>query len=507
MSGLKSPFLAAADRTSFFDEQKLRRRSARAWSGVCLLIVGGLGVVLSSLVTPMLLLTGGGLLHLLARLGVFPVALRHAAQWLGAWANKYNELFQKVIDSLDHVKHLTDLGVTVPPLLRLAPVSIPALVAACLVGIAFYWISLRGEGGDLVVRMRARAPNGGDLEEHQLTNIVAEMAIAAGVPTPALFLIDSPDINAAAVGTGHRQASLLVTRGLLDQLDRDETSGVVAHLIASVGAGDVRLMHAVLAVFQTFGFFVTFLDLPFRWSAWQALGGLALVTVGLRKSPEKVAQTLEALESGMDAEAMPDVDRMWSVIPYPRVRKVLLVPLLPLILISLIMRVVLFLWTALFLGPPMAMICRNRRYVADAMAVQLTRNPDGLARALARIGGSAIPEGGEGREYCFVHGPSTGEKRGFTARRSMTRSMHPALGRRVQRLHALGATAVVGTRAPMLRFDLIAQHPWQALLGGSLLLLLIPLVGALVAMVFYLTAIAMTMALAAGLTISAALLG
>lgn len=190
MSG--SSLLSGADRISFFDEQKRRRRSARAWSGVCLLIVGGLGIVLSSLVTPMLLLAGGGLLHLLARLGAFPVPLRHAAQWLGEWANKYNGLFQKVINSLDHVNHLSDLGVTVPPLLRLAPVSIPALVAACLVGIVFYWISLRGEGGDLVVRMRARAPNEGDPEEHQLTNIVAEMAIAAGVPTPSLFLIDSP---------------------------------------------------------------------------------------------------------------------------------------------------------------------------------------------------------------------------------------------------------------------------------------------------------------------------
>lgn len=294
---------------------------------------------------------------------------------------------------------------------------------------------------------------------------------------------------------------------MLDQLDRDETSGVVAHLIASVGAGDVRLMHAVLAVFQTFGFFVTFLDLPFRWSAWQALGGLVLVAAGLRRKPEKVAQTLEALESSMDAETMPDVDRVWNVIPYVKVRKVLLVPLLPLILISLILRLVLFLWTALFLGPPMAMICRNRRYVADAMAVQLTRNPDGLARALSRIGGSAMPEGGEGREYCFVHGPSTGEKRGFTARRSMTRSMHPALGRRVQRLQAQGATVVGRVRLRMINFELIAQNPGRALLGGFLLLLLVPLVTALVVMVFYLTAIAMTLALAAGLTLSAALLG
>ena len=66
----------------------------------------------------------------------------------------------------------------------------------------------------------------------------------------------------------------------------------------------------------------------------------------------------------MDAEAMPDVEKVWSVIPWRRVRLVLLAPLPPLILISLILRLVLFLWTALFLGPPLALIWCNRRYAA-----------------------------------------------------------------------------------------------------------------------------------------------
>ena len=329
---------AVSDRSNFFDEQKRRRRTGRILSGVCLLIAGGIGVVLSSVVTPLLLLAGGGLLHLLARLGVFPAALREAAHGLGAWARGHSAHFEAFVDSLDHVNGLSDLGVTVAPLLRLAPVAVPALVAACLVWIALRRISLRGEGGDVIARVRARPPNLHDQEERQLSNVVAEMAIAAGLPAPTLLLIDSPYINAAAVGGSRGQASVLVTRGLLDQLDRDETSGVVAHLIASIGAGDIRLTHGILAVFQTFGFFVTFLDLPFRWSAWRALGGLTLVAAGLRRSPEMVAQTLESVERSMDAEAMPDVEKVWSVIPWRRVRLVLLAPLLPLILISLILR-------------------------------------------------------------------------------------------------------------------------------------------------------------------------
>jgi hypothetical protein len=280
----------------------------------------------------------------------------------------------------------------------------------------------------------------------------------------------------------------------------------VAHLIASVGAGDLRLTHAILAVFQTLGFFVTFLDLPFRWSAWQALGGMALVTSGVRRSPEKVQQTLDFLEFGMDPAAMPDVERIWSIVPSEKLRKILLVPLLPLILVSLIMRLVLFLWTALFLGPPLAMIWRNRRYAADAMAVQLTRNPDGLASALSRISDSGVPEGGEGREYYFVHGSSLPSKRKDAVRRPITGRLHPSLAKRVWRLHAMGST-LGGWRPRLFQWERIAQHPGKMVLGMALMALLVPLLGVLVVGVLYLTAIAMTLGLAAGLTLTAAVLG
>jgi Zn-dependent protease with chaperone function len=490
------------DRTDFFDEQARRRRAAGVFSIVCLVIASGIGVVLSSVVTPLLLLAGGGLLRGLARLGVFPTALRNAAHALGSWAAGHVAHFQAVLDSLDHVNHVGDLGVTVAPLLRLAPVAVPALMAAGLVWLVLRRLSLKGEASELVGRLRGRAPNPQDLEEHQLANIVAEMAIAAGLPGPAVFVIDSTDINAAAVGGSRGGLSVLVSRGLLDQLDRDETSGVIAHLVASIGAGDVRLTHSVLAVFQTFGFFVTFLDLPFRWSAWTALGGLGLVAVGLRTNPNAVATTLEAVERGVEAEAMPDVERVWSVIPYPWMRKVLLVPLLPLVLVSLILRLVLFLWTALFLGPPLAMIWRNRRYASDAMAVQLTRNPDALARALGRLEG--MPEGGEGREYCFIHGSASPSRRRIAPPRTTTRSLHPPLGHRVARVHALGAGGSVRRRTAWVAT--MTEHPGRALLVTGLLLLLVPLFGALVLMVFYLTAIAMTMGLGLGLTVAAGLL-
>ena len=463
------------ERINFFDEQNRRRRSAWVFAGVCLLIAGMIGVVLSSAVTPLLLLAGGGIAHLLAGLGMAPDTMRAAAHGLGHWAEVKGQYFSAFIDSFDRVKRFSDLGASLRPLALLAPVVVPALVAAAVVWAVLRRISLRGDGGDLIARLNARPPDPHDAGERQLANIVEEMAISAGLQAPALLVIDSPHINAAAVGGSRRSANVLVTRGLLDRLDRDETSGVVAHLVASIGAGDIRLTHAILAVFQTFGFFVTFLDLPVRWSAWRALGGLSLVVLGIRRSPEAIERTLVPVEEGMGAETMPDIDKVWGIIPYPRLRKLLLVPLLPLLLVGMILRLVLFLWTALFLGPPLGLIWRNRRYAADAMAVQLTRNPDGLAPALGRIGGSAIPSGGEGREYCFIHSLSPATRSGFTGRRTITCSLHPMLARRVQRLAALGATQAPAWSMRWLRYDVIAQYPGRAALVIFLLSLLVPL--------------------------------
>jgi hypothetical protein len=131
------------------------------------------------------------------------------------------------------------------------------------------------------------------------------------------------------------------------------------------------------------------------------------------------------------------------------------------------------------------------------------RNPDGLARALSRIGDSGIPEGGEGREYCFIQGPRDSIGRGFAARRHLTGSLHPAVNNRVQRLQAQGAVVGGGRRGSIIRLDTIRQHPGKTSLAVFLLILLVPLV----VMVGYLTAIVMTMGLGGGLMIAAGVLG
>src|SRR5579859_4544368 len=165
---------SASGRSNFYDEQKRRRRTGRFMSGVCLVVASGIGVILSSVVTPLLLLAAGGLLHVLAWLGIFPSVARGSAHALGNWAAGHMAHCDAFVASLDHVNRLSDLGVTIAPLLRLAPVSVPALVAAGVVWIGLRRISLRGEGGDLVARLHTRTLDLRDQEEHQLANIVAE---------------------------------------------------------------------------------------------------------------------------------------------------------------------------------------------------------------------------------------------------------------------------------------------------------------------------------------------
>ena len=160
----------------------------------------------------------------------------------------------------------------------------PGLISSAVLWIFFRRLLRRDRAEDLVEALNARPPNLNDPEERQLCNIVEEVAIAAGLPLPRLMMVDQPAANAAAVGSSHKDATLLVTRGLLDTLNRDETLAIIAHLVAFVGNGDFAVMRSLLAVFQVKGFFLTLLDLPFRRSAWVALYRLIAAVLWRRGS-------------------------------------------------------------------------------------------------------------------------------------------------------------------------------------------------------------------------------
>lgn len=184
------------------------------------------------------------------------------------------------------------------------------------------------------------------LELTQLRNVVEEMAIASGLPVPKVFVVPDPDANAFATGRDPEHASIAVTEGLLHALNREQLQGVVAHEMAHVRNYDIRLMTVIAAL-------VGALALLSDWAG--RMGHLAGRGGGRsRRSGNR--------DGGGAAGAIFVV--LW----------LLLIVIAP------------------FLGRLLAMaVSRQREYLADASAAELTRNPGALADALETIEGMTGP--------------------------------------------------------------------------------------------------------------------
>ncbi len=124
-------------------------------------------------------------------------------------------------------------------------VSIAAIVCVLIVGIAtvIKLSQLRG-GGQIVAEMLCGTSlqrEGSNRTERKVLNIVEEMAIASGMPVPPVYLIEDGGINAFAAGWSADNAVIGVTRGCIEQLNRDELQGVIAHEFSHISHGDMRM--------------------------------------------------------------------------------------------------------------------------------------------------------------------------------------------------------------------------------------------------------------------------
>jgi Zn-dependent protease with chaperone function len=209
---------------------------------------------------------------------------------------------------------------------------------------AFKTAQLSG-GGAVVARElggRELDLNTTDYHERRLLNVVEEMAIASGVPVPTVFVMDSEDsINAFAAGKTTSDAVIGVTRGCMTVLTRDELQGVIAHEFSHILNGDMRLNIRLMGLL----FGILFL----------ALMGELILRFGVRGG----------MNSGRKEGA--------------GMALVMLIAGLGLLAIG---------YLGNFFGNLIkASVSRQREFLADASAVQFTRNPDGLAGALMKIGG------------------------------------------------------------------------------------------------------------------------
>jgi len=204
-------------------------------------------------------------------------------------------------------------------------------LAVILIGSVFKSLQL-ARGGSAVAELldgRLINSNTSDADERKLLNVVEEMSIASGVPVPQVYVMDSEaGINAFAAGHSASDAAISVTRGCMKMLSRDELQGVIGHEFSHILNGDMRVN-------------LRLMGLVFGILCLTVIGRILIRTTG-RKNP---------------------------------------LPLLGLALIIIG-------WAGVFFGRLIqAAVSRQREVLADASAVQFTRNPSGLAGALKKIGG------------------------------------------------------------------------------------------------------------------------
>jgi Zn-dependent protease with chaperone function len=366
------------DRVAFFDEQRRNRRAAWRLAAASTLGVLAMGVPVSLVITP---LVYGAILIVAEVLNLvhpFPAAV---TQPIAAAI----DLLRAALDS--DGRHA---GPPLP-LTQLTMLAAAAVVPGMTVMLVL-WLSVRSAAqagaGRLLQALHARELRATDFEETQLRNIVEEMAIAAGLPPPGVRVIDVSSANAAIVGSCERDAVLVVSRGLLDDFSRDETQAVVAHLVGSAGNGDLKIAADLDAVFESPGRLTAFLD----------------------------------AQAGTTGAA--DDNPGWRT---------------PLMLASQSVKWTLFLCTAIFVGPLLALLWRARRHLADATAVQLTRNPESLWEALAHAYRSdGVIDGSAPASYLFIVGPQgVDDKMGTNS----FVVFHPPIGTRLRRIECEGATS------------------------------------------------------------------
>jgi Zn-dependent protease with chaperone function len=213
---------------------------------------------------------------------------------------------------------------------------------------SLYKIRLLSAGGSAVAELlggRQIESNPSDLDEKTLRDVVEEMAVASGMSVPEIYVLDCErGINAFSAGHTRDDVAIGVTRGCLKLLTRDELQGIIAHEFSHILNGDTRLNLRLMGLMH--GLF------------WPTPVGRILV----RGS----AQARDADEFILDEDTTP-----------------FFLPTAPIGVLFLIVGGISSPFVRLIKG----LICCNREWLADAAAVQFTRNPAGIAGALKKIGG------------------------------------------------------------------------------------------------------------------------
>ncbi|HMF16862.1 MAG TPA: M48 family metallopeptidase [Gemmataceae bacterium] len=267
------------------------------------------------------------------------------------------------------------------------------IVGGLAAGIAFL-ISLISyyEGASMILGI-----SGARLIAHKddpvLFNVVEEMAIAAGIPVPKVYLIHDPAPNAFATGRDPQHGAVAITTGLREKLTRDELQGVIAHEVSHIRNYDIRLM-LLLAVLV--GTIVMLAD--FFWQILRFSGGKSSSSSGGSK------------DSGKGGGGI-------------------------VVIILFVMAIILAIIAPILAQIIQLAVSRQREYLADASGVELTRNPLGLANALRKIDADPhdLKTANRGTAHLYIANPI----KKFADRAESIFASHPPIKDRIARLEAL----------------------------------------------------------------------
>ncbi|MBI5743595.1 MAG: M48 family metallopeptidase [Elusimicrobia bacterium] len=283
-----------------------------------------------------------------------------------------------------------------------AAASIPfGTIIALLVGMGMAANSMVN-GPSMVLRScMARRAVSADGKEKQLLNIVAEMATASGLPAPAVYVVPDQDLNAFATGISPANSVIAVTQGLLDTLNREELQAVVAHEMSHIRNYDMRLMTVLAGLIGAVALLSDFAGRTFRY--------------GGRSSSSGGSSSSGSRKGGGGA----------------------------VVLIFFVVWIILMILAPLLSRMLAMAISRQREYLADASASELTRNPKGLIAALEKIRAAVMPTSAinNGVAHMCITDPRGSlieEKMGLTADLLAT---HPPMEKRILALKAMAYQA------------------------------------------------------------------
>jgi heat shock protein HtpX len=253
-----------------------------------------------------------------------------------------------------------------------------------LLAIASYY------GGDQMILAVSHARPIQHDDDPELFNVVEEMAVAAGTPVPRVYVIDDSAPNAFATGRDPQHASITVTSGLRDKLNREELQGVVAHEMSHIRNYDIRLMLLMAVLVGTIAMLA---DLFWQTMFYSGIAG------GRRRSRDN--------DSGGN----------------------------PIALVLVVFAVILGILAPILAQIIQLAVSREREYLADASAVELTRYPQGLASALRKIDDDpeVLEAANRGTAHLFIANPI----KKFEKRAGSLFASHPPIKERIQRLESL----------------------------------------------------------------------